>query len=313
MSPNPTTQHGGQALSHRTCAIVAMALVLAVALGTPTSGLAETGSVYYHGLNVAAGQDFFSGATTGIGNVGISQHVMPGLTTGNSNVGLGNGALQTTSTGSENTATGSGALGDNQGGSYNSAYGNDTLLLNTSANYNAAFGWDALKTNQTGTSNTATGAQALLDNTSADDNVADGVNALFSNQTGADNTAVGTEALFASTGAQNVALGSGAGLDLTSGSDNVDIANSGRAGESKVIRIGTKGTQRKAFLAGVSGTAVSGSAEPVVVNAQGQLGTASGARSLGSDEAVAELMAENRRQASRIAALEREVAKLSKR
>ncbi len=44
-----------------------------------------------------------------------------------------------------------------------------------------------------------------------------------------------------------------------------------------MIRIGTKGTQRKAFLAGVSGTTVSGTGQPVVVNAQGQLGTASAA------------------------------------
>jgi hypothetical protein len=72
-----------------------------------------------------------------------------------------------------------------------------------------------------------------------------------------------------------VALGSGSGENLTTGSDNVDIANAGVAGESAAIRIGTNGTQKRAFLAGVSGKSIQGPAQPVLVNGNGQLGTAS--------------------------------------
>jgi hypothetical protein len=48
------------------------------------------------------------------------------------------------------------------------------------------------------------------------------------------------------------------------------MSNVGVAAESGVIRIGTTGTQTKAFIAGIYGTSVSGSA--VVVNSSGQLG-----------------------------------------
>ena len=44
-----------------------------------------------------------------------------------------------------------------------------------------------------------------------------------------------------------------------------------------MIRIGTKGTQNRTFIAGISGRTVNGTGQPVVVNKQGQLGTASSA------------------------------------
>jgi hypothetical protein len=40
------------------------------------------------------------------------------------------------------------------------------------------------------------------------------------------------------------------------------------------MRIGTKGDQTRTYIAGISGRTVSGTGAPVVVNAQGQLGTA---------------------------------------
>jgi uncharacterized coiled-coil protein SlyX len=70
----------------------------------------------------------------------------------------------------------------------------------------------------------------------------------------------------------NIALGDGAGGNLTTGSNNIDIGNTGVAGESATIRIGKSGTQTKTFVAGINGAAVTGSA--VKVNAAGQLGTA---------------------------------------
>ena len=63
---------------------------------------------------------------------------------------------------------------------------------------------------------------------------------------------------YRSTGIRNVALGRSAGEDLTTGSGNIDLSNTGVAGESGKIRIGTPGTQTAAYLAGVSGVSTSG-------------------------------------------------------
>jgi hypothetical protein len=71
-----------------------------------------------------------------------------------------------------------------------------------------------------------------------------------------------------------VALGTGAGNKLTTGSDNVYIANRGAAGESGTIRIGAAPAQTSAFLAGVNGSSISGPTQTVLVNANGRLGTA---------------------------------------
>jgi hypothetical protein len=66
-------------------------------------------------------------------------------------------------------------------------------------------------------------------------------------------------------------LGVNAGLNLTTGSHNIDIGNSGVAGESATIRIGAA-AQTRAFVAGITGVAVTGSA--VLVSSGGQLGVA---------------------------------------
>ena len=64
--------------------------------------------------------------------------------------------------------------------------------------------------------------------------------------------------------------------NLASGSDNIDIGNTGVAGDSGKIRIGTKGTHTGTFIAGISGVAVTGM---LVVNSSGKLGvTGSSAR-----------------------------------
>jgi hypothetical protein len=101
------------------------------------------------------------------------------------------------------------------------------------------------------------------------------VQALFSDTTGAHNTASGVNALYHNTtGSTNTAVGASAGNNLTTGSNNVDISNAGLAAEAGKIRIGTKGTQTAAFLAGVSGVTIPGPTKTVVVNSNGQLGTA---------------------------------------
>ena len=67
-------------------------------------------------------------------------------------------------------------------------------------------------------------------------------------------------------------IGRNAGKSLTTGSNNVDIANIGKAGEAGTIRIGTDGTQTATYIAGISGTTLGGATQPVMVKSNGQFG-----------------------------------------
>src|SRR5438067_2334795 len=140
------------------------------------------------------------------------------------------------------------------------------------ANNNTAEGDDALFSLITGSNNTANGYQALYSNTTGYHNTANGYYALYSNTTGGSNTAEGYQALQNNTGSDNTGLGVNAGLNLTTGSQNIDIGNSGVAGESNTMRIGRAANQTRAFIAGIAGVAVTGSA--VLVSSGGQLGVA---------------------------------------
>ena len=72
------------------------------------------------------------------------------------------------------------------------------------------------------------------------------------------------------TGSGNIALGSTAGLNLTTGDFNIDIGNQGVAGDSGTIRIGGQGFQTATYIAGISGVAVAG--DPIVIDSSGHLG-----------------------------------------
>jgi hypothetical protein len=61
------------------------------------------------------------------------------------------------------------------------------------------------------------------------------------------------------TGESNIAAGFNAGLNLTTGSNNIDIGNGGVAGDANKIRIGKQGTQNGTFIASIHGVAVTGS------------------------------------------------------
>jgi endosialidase-like protein len=165
------------------------------------------------------------------------------------------------------------ALFSNTTGFENTAAGFEALFSNTTGINNTANGSNALLNNTIGRNNTAEGLQALNNNTMGINNTGVGVNALFSNTTGNLNVALGVNSLLRNTtGSSNIALGVNAGGNLTIGNSNIDIGNAGVAAEANTTRVGTQGTQRRAFIAGISGTAVTGS--PVVVNASGQLGVA---------------------------------------
>jgi len=158
----------------------------------------------------------------------------------------------------------------------NTVFGDDALLNNTGDD-NTAVGFNALLSNTTGFGNTAVGDTALPSNTNGGLNTAVGLSALSQNIRGNNNVAIGSSALLNNkNGNNNIAVGYTAGMD-NHGSDNIDIGNVGGTFDSGLIRIGTAGTHRITFIAGISGVAVSGS--QVMVDSNGKLGViASSAR-----------------------------------
>jgi len=218
-----------------------------------TNALLHVDLAEYGCHNTASGEDALYSDTSGSYNTATGFSSMFSNTSGENNTAAGYESMYFNSTGSSNVGIGYRAMYANTTGSYNTANGYEALSANTTAAYNTASGYGALNSNN-GQSNTAAGYQAMYANTSGTNNTANGVHALGSN----------------TSGSSNIAEGWHAGYNLTTGSNNIDFSNVGVAGESGAIRIGTPGTQTKAFIAGIYGTSVSGSA--VVVNSSGQLG-----------------------------------------
>ena len=255
----------------------------------------------YPGLTTAEGSNALKNLTTGVGNTAAGWYSLFGNSTANFNTGVGAGTLVFNNA-DQNTATGAGALLSNTNGDRNTANGTFVLLNNTTGNSNTAEGWRALFQNTTGDCNTASGREALLSNTTGfentatgsvalesniigNDNTATGFAALNGNTTGALNTANGTGALVNSNGDLNIALGFGAGVNLTTGNNNIDIGNLGVAAEANIIRIGTEvavtdpfgvihPAHTATYIAGISDADAIGG-EAVFVTSAGKLGTIS--------------------------------------
>jgi hypothetical protein len=228
----------------------------------PNAGLSGTYSNEVILNNVT---NSFSGAFAGNGggltNLNVSAAQLTGG--GNNNLFVGPSGNKAT-TGGNNTAIGYNALQYNTSGNNNTAVGTYALQLNTNGSYNTALGEWALGgyTEGNGSGNTASGYYALTYNNNGNNNTANGYLAL--EYLGNGNGAGGTN---------NIALGYLAGANFTENeSGNIDIGNEGVAGENYIIRIGTKGTQTNAFIAGISGVTAAGGVA-VYVNANGQLGT----------------------------------------
>jgi hypothetical protein len=271
-----------------------------VGIGTTTPGsmldvagdINFTGGVLYQGqsvlhvpevssiaLGAAALQSISSSGYQFKGNTAIGYTALSANTTGRSNTAVGEGALQSNATGSQNTAVGQNALPSSTADA-NTAVGAGSLEANATGTLNTAVGAGALTTNVTGTSNTAVGASSLW-NQSGSNNVAVGVAALESNTTGGTNTAIGVGALgFNTTGSFNIAIGNSAATNVSTGnSNNIHIGHLGTGTDSGVIRVGTPGTQTTAFIAGIQGvTTGNNNAVPVLIDSNGQLGTASSSR-----------------------------------
>jgi len=208
----------------------------------------------YPGDNTAEGDNALFNLTSGLDNTAIG---FEALFSNNSNV---------------NTAIGAFALLSNTDGVGNTATGAFALQNNTTGSANTAYGFAALMSNTTGNDNTVNGEHALYRNTTGIGNTVDGDFALNSNTTGNFNTAVGYTALNSNNGNFNIALGAGAGENLTTGDDNIDIGNHGHPRESNHIRIGTVGIHKRTFIAGISGETVAGGIG-VIIDSNGHLGT----------------------------------------
>jgi len=240
--------------------------------------------------NTALGAYALQDTTSGFQNSAAGAQALQFNTTGNSNTAFGAEALLTNTTGNNNTASGLSALVNNGGGDDNSAFGANALasargtihntavgssaLIGATSGDNTAVGYGALRGTLSAaqSQNTAVGSQSL-NQVGGSGNTALGYRVGFSLANGNDNTAIGTAALLhLGTGSFNIAIGEQSALNLTYGSSNIDIGNVGAAAETGVIRIGTSGTQKTTYVAGISGTPVTGSA--VYVTAAGQLGVA---------------------------------------
>jgi hypothetical protein len=247
--------------------------------------------------NTATGVDALSSNTTGLFNTATGLAALVSNTTASNNTATGYQSLYLNTVGSPDTATGYQALYNNTGGndnmasgyqalygnttgSYNTASGDGALFGNTTANYNTAIGYQALFGNTTGVASTASGYQALFSNTTGNENTASGYAALNSNGTGSNNTAIGYSALpFNTSGSNNIAIGNLAGNNVSGGnSSNIHIGSTGSFNDNGFIRIGTKGTQKKFFVAGVSGVSVANAIPVMIDSASGQLGTVSSSR-----------------------------------
>jgi len=248
-------------------------------IGVNAGNLTTTGV----GLNTAIGVSALQSNTTGSANTASGFQALLSNTTGVENTASGSSALLSNTTGFDNTASGSSALQSNTTGYFNTASGVGALSSNTTGVQNTASGVNALVSNTEGISNTASGAFALDSNTTGYFNTASGLGALQNNTTGGNNTASGYRALAGnSIGNGNIAIGVNAGINLTTGDSNIDIDNGGVAADANTIRIGA--VQTRAFVAGIRGvTTGSATAIPVLIDTNGQLGTASSSRRVKDD------------------------------
>jgi trimeric autotransporter adhesin len=257
--------------------------------------------------NVAIGQGTLRYNTTGPGNTATGfqalyynfadyntangNQALFSNTSGFRNTANGNQALFSNTTGEGNTATGYQALYNNHGdngplynGDYNTANGHQALFRNTSGYFNTGIGHYALHDNTTGhhqtaigndamaraggNGNTATGYAALVDSY-GDNNTANGLQALSSNRSGSSNTAVGYYAggnghTGVTTGSNNTLVGYSAGANVTT-ANNVICFGSNVAGAN---------VSNTTWIDGIYGvTTLSGTTAPVIVSADGQLGT----------------------------------------
>jgi hypothetical protein len=250
------------------------------------------GATFIHECCPNSAYNTFVGAATGTftadasasnggtgGNTAVGSNTLAYLTSGYNNAANGAFALDLNTTGYNNTADGAFALFANTTGNDNTANGFEALKFNGTGSDNTAEGYKALHSNTTGIENTASGNLALYSNTTGYDNIASGGFALYQNTTGYGNIAIGVSAGYSlQTGIYNLLLGAGAGSSyLSNESDNIDIGSPGVAGDFGVTRIGSNGSAT--YIDGIRAvTTGKNDAIQVLIDSNGQLGTASSSR-----------------------------------
>jgi hypothetical protein len=233
----------------------------------------------YPGGNTAEGQAALLSLTSGGFNTAVGFLSLRALVDGSFNTAIGAGALPA-NTADRNTATGAGTLLHNTVGTDNTANGTFALFNNIGGSSNTATGVEALGSNFAGYENTANGVNALVGNTYGARNTATGVEALFSNLIGNYNTANGFRALHSNYGSFNTAIGDETLLNNTSGGGNVALGNAAGLNvttANNVICIGTgiqgANVSDTCFVGNIFGVTTGVDAVPVVIDANGQLGT----------------------------------------
>jgi hypothetical protein len=221
--------------------------------------------------DVAVGYYALTSNVSGFNNVAVGAEALISSTTGSFNVAVGGAAMENTTSGRDNVAVGQGTLGQLTTGSENVAVGELALAANAGGLRNVAVGAESMSTAVSGELNVAVGYGALPLDTSSE-NVAVGYEALKAATTGTENVAVGPDTLpDVTTGGQNIAIGTGAGGGITAGGNDIVIGTRFTGSdESNTIRIGD--IQNATYIAGISGQ-TSASGVPVLVNADGKLGT----------------------------------------
>ena len=244
-------------------------------LNLPTTTDADNGVIEQNSLrlmhnfgtnNLFMGSEAGNFTTSGAGlNNSFGRGTLKVLSTGTHNTAMGHTVLTAVTTGAENSGFGSNALTKLIGGSSNTALGQRSLQELLSGNNNSAVG-DNSGLNVLGSENVYMGALSGQANTAASNNTALGYNSLGNALAALDNIAIGHNSATAYTGTE---------------SDNLIIGNDGVAADNNVMRLGTQGAgagqQNSAFMAGIAGVTVAGTAQTVVIDpATGELGVASG-------------------------------------
>jgi hypothetical protein len=167
----------------------------------------------------------------------------------------------------------------------NTALGPSTFFsLAAGAFDDTALGAGCLFDDSTGAGNTAIGYGALVNISTENYNTAVGYQALEFAHAGL-NTALGTNAFLGTvTGSNNIGIGVFAGMDLTSGEDNIYIGTQNAPpSESAATRLGDFSLHASAFIAGVRGVSVGAGSVGVLVDSGSQLGTISSSERLKRD------------------------------
>ena len=239
------------------------------------NGMAALESNVTGSNNTAIGGEALRSNVSGSNNTAIGYQALVKNIASDGNTAVGEGSLWANGTGSNNTAIGLGSLRANGTGNNNTALGMGALQNNSSGANNTASGAGALNSNVSGSSNTASGVTALGRNTNGNNNTASGMNALYKPEEGNNNVASGFEAglNLGYNVSNNILLGFRAGKDIATAyqDNNIFIGNQSGLYDRDTIRIGTQGTQTRAFIAGISGAGIL-NGQQVVVNSSGQLG-----------------------------------------